>query len=352
MYWKKNKRILNTRRRLLERRLAARQSPAFCSIFFNTHQNKDVAMISRNVFLVLLGLSFLAACKQTASVSEKDRLSNYHFNQVRLADGVPLNLTLNLRWHVADPESFYRQQLHPDTFQNHVMFPRCEEALRSMAHHYTSVDSVFLGQRERFLNDVKNTVAAVLGADGIGVKEVIVSELEFPESYTLAMEQAGLLRQEFERIRRTNAVELAVADADRRKAEAMARVQIAQEEANARIRDIQARTEERNRAAELAKAETEVQIEAKKAVIAADRQRQLNEVEIEKVAKLQGLELLKLKQADSVEVERHSTLARVYGDNPNYASFVVNKEMASKVNIAVVPAGTTPSVFDDLFKKQ
>lgn len=305
-------------------------------------------MISRNVFLVLLGLSLLAACKQTAFKTEKDRLSNYHFGQVRLADGVPLDLSVNLRWHVADPETFYRQQLHPDTFQRHVLFPRCEEALRSMAHHYPSVDSIFLRQRERFLNDVKNTVAAALGTDGITVKEVIVSELKFPDSYTSAMEQAGLLRQEFERIRRQNAVELAVADADRRKAEAMARVQIAQEEANARIRDIQARTEERNRAAELAKAETEVQIEAKKAVIAADRQRQLNEVEIEKVAKLQGLELLKQKQNDSVEVERHSTLARVYAENPNYATFVVNKELASKVNIAVVPAGANPSVFDNL----
>lgn len=305
-------------------------------------------MISRNVFLVLLGLSLLAACKQTASKTEKDRLSNYHFGQVRLADGVPLDLAVNLRWQVTDPETFYRQQLHPDTFQRHVMFPRCEEALRSMAHHYASVDSIFLRQRERFLNDVKNTVAAALGTDGITVKEVIVSELKFPDSYTSAMEQAGLLRQEFERIRRQNAVELAVADADRRKAEAMARVQIAQEEANARIRDIQARTEERNRAAELAKAETEVQIEAKKAVIAADRQRQLNEVEIEKVAKLQGLDLLKQKQNDSVEVERHSTLARVYADNPNYATFVVNKELASKVNIAVVPAGANPSVFDNL----
>lgn len=305
-------------------------------------------MISRNVFLVLLGLSLLAACKQTAFKTEKDRLSNYHFGQVRLADGVPLDLSVNLRWQVADPETFYRQQLHPDTFQRHVLFPRCEEALRSMAHHYPSVDSIFLRQRERFLNDVKNTVAAALGTDGITVKEVIVSELKFPDSYTSAMEQAGLLRQEFERIRRQNAVELAVADADRRKAEAMARVQIAQEEANARIRDIQARTEERNRAAELAKAETEVQIEAKKAVIAADRQRQLNEVEIEKVAKLQGLELLKQKQNDSVEVERHSTLARVYAENPNYATFVVNKELASKVNIAVVPAGANPSVFDNL----
>ena len=305
-------------------------------------------MISRNVFLALFSLSLLAACKQTVSKTEKDRLSNYHFGQVRLADGVPLDLSVNLRWQVADPETFYRQQLHPDSFQRHIMFPRCEEALRSMAHHYTSVDSIFLRQRERFLNDVKNTLAAALGTDGVSVKEVIVSELKFPDSYTSAMEQAGLLRQEFERIRRQNAVELAVADADRRKAEAMARVQIAQEEANARIRDIQARTEERNRAAELAKAETEVQIEAKKAVIAADRQRQLNEVEIEKVAKLQGLELLKQKQNDSVEVERHSTLARVYADNPNYATFVVNKELASKVNIAVVPAGTNPSVFDNL----
>lgn len=305
-------------------------------------------MIARTVSLVLLSCMLLAACKQNTADPEKDHLSSYHFAQVRLADGVPLDISVNIRWQVQEPETFYRQQLHPDTFQRHVLFPRCEEALRSMAHHYPSVDSIFLRQRERFLNDVKNTLAAALNTDGIGAKEVIVSELKFPDTYTTAMEQAGLLRQEFERIRRQSSVEIAMADAERKKAEAMARVQIAQEEANARIRDIQARTEERNRAAELAKAETEVQIEAKKAVIAADRQRQLNEVEIEKVSKLQNLDLLKQKQTDSVEVNRHNTLARVYAENPNYATFVVNKEMASKVNIAVVPAGTNANVFDNL----
>lgn len=305
-------------------------------------------MLVRNTLPVLLCLSLFAACQQTSSESEKERLSGYQFAQVRLADGVPLDLVVNFRWNVEDPATFYRQKVHPDTFLRYVMLPRSEEALRSMAHHYTSVDSIFLGQRERFLNDVKNTLASALASDGIGVKEVIVSELRFPQSYSSAMEQAGLLRQEFERIRRSNAVEIASADAERKKAEALARVQIAQEEANARIRDIQARTEERNRAAELAKAETEVQIEAKKAVIAADRQHQLNEVEIEKVAKLQNLDLMKQKQTDSIEVERHSTLARVYADNPQYASFVVNKELASKVNIAVVPAGANPNVFDHL----
>ena len=185
----------------------------------------------RLFFPALLGFCLLAAaCQKTGSNAEKDRLSTYQFNQVRLADGVPLDVSVNLRWRIDNPETFYGQQLHPDTFQRHVMFPRCEESLRAMAHLYPSVDSIFLGQRDNFLSAVKQTLTAALQTDGIAVKEVIVSALHFPDSYTAAMEQAGLLRQEFERIRRQNAVEIAGAEADRRKAEAMARVQIAQEQ--------------------------------------------------------------------------------------------------------------------------
>ena len=145
-------------------------------------------MFFRNLLPVFFGLSLLAACQQQPkSDGEKERLASYQFKQVRLADGVPLDLSVNLRWRVEDGGAFYRQQLHPDSFQRHVMFPRCEESLRTMAHHYPSVDSIFLTQRDRFLEDVKRNLTGALGADGIAVQEVIVSELHYFRQKLLLM---------------------------------------------------------------------------------------------------------------------------------------------------------------------
>jgi hypothetical protein len=38
-------------------------------------------------------------------------------------------------------------------------------------------------------------------------------------------------------------------------------------------------------------------------------------------------------------------------ENPAYASFMVNKELASKVQIAVLPSGSDANVFGDLLKQ-
>ena len=142
-----------------------------------------------------------------------------------------------------------------------------------------------------------------------------------------------------ERIKRQTAIAVAEAEGERRKTEALSRIQIAQEEANARVRDIQASAETRRRAAELDRAETEVQIEGKKAVIAAERQRQMDKAELDKMAQLNELNQQKNRQSNETELTRNRELAKVYQDNPAYAQFVVNRELAAKVNIAVVPTG-------------
>lgn len=289
--------------------------------------------------------------QQTTPTDAPQYLTHFQVDYIRLHDGVPLGMQFDLRWQVGDPAVFGRLHLAPDSFPHVMLLPRAEETLRTLAHGFHSVDSVFFSQRNYFLQSAKDALRGNLQKDGIVVQDIIIKSLSFPQSYVSAMEAAGLQRQELERIKRQTTVAIAEAEAERRKTEAMSRIQVAQEEANARIRDIQASTEERRRAAEVARAETEVQIEAKKTVIATDRQRQMNQVDIERATQQQELELKKMREKDEAEILRSRELAKVYVDNPVYAGFVVNKELASKVNIAVLPAGQDQGILNHFLEQ-
>lgn len=82
----------------------------------------------------------------------------------------------------------------------------------------------------------------------------------------------------------------------------------------------------------------------------ADRQRKLNQVELEKVARLKDLEVKKQKDVDDLAMVRDRETAKVYAANPAYASFLVNKELASKVQIAVLPLGTDSGVLGNIIQ--
>jgi len=49
-------------------------------------------------------------------------------------------------------------------------------------------------------------------------------------------------------------------------------------------------------------------------------------------------------------VARDHETAKVYAANPAYASFLVNKELASKVQIAVLPLGTDSGVLGNIIQ--
>jgi hypothetical protein len=53
---------------------------------------------------------------------------------------------------------------------------------------------------------------------------------------------------------------------------------------------------------------------------------------------------------DDLAVARDRETAKVYAANPAYASFLVNKELASKVQIAVLPLGTDSGVLGNIIQ--
>ncbi len=321
-------------------------------------------MRARNFLFLTACITFflISSCKQNSQQFNKDAIYSVRLPDIRLGDGVPLALDLYLRWTVDQPKVFYSQFPTTDTFNSMVLFPRAMEMGSQVANDFESVDSVFSTQREAFLATVKQALEESLGEEGMSMKEVIVSNIIFPHSYTEAMEKVGLQRQLLEAIQQEKRIAIERASAEKEKAEANSKVEIARAEANGRVAQINARTEESTRKSELAKAETAAQITRKQAQAEADRNRLLAKAELEKKTDLKNLDLTRQQEMDDLEIvkakkvrraelEDQIEFATVVQENPNFANFLINRELASKVGIAVVPTGSDPNVFSGLLNQ-
>lgn len=291
----------------------------------------------------------------------RDMVHRHHLTEVRLGDGVPLSINLSVRWKILDLNVFNSQFSTPDSFNTAILEPRTLELVRTISNTFPSVDSVFYAHRPAYMAEVKQVLLDALGENGIFIKEIIVSKIDFPKTYTDAMEQVGLQRQELERIRQMNVVDLEKAEANKKKAAADGLVDIARAESEGRLQKIKAKTEESRRASEMAKAETESQVARMKAQDEAERNRLLAKADLEQRTDLKNMEIQRERELEQIQIDKQAQLDRIEFDkqrdfaelctaNPVYASFLVNKELAAKVEIAVLPNGTDPNVFGDILK--
>jgi regulator of protease activity HflC (stomatin/prohibitin superfamily) len=317
----------------------------------NPIHSHPILILMNKVFFNLMIVLTCFSCQQKTQAPETGHISQIQAPAVRLADGVPLQISLHLRWDIENPEHFYATYDSISGFVRHILQPKIMEALGDMAFGYASIDSVFGPQRPRFLADLRQCIQPLCRADGITIREVVVPGIGFPGSYVEAMERAGLQRQELEAIRRAIILETAQAEKERKMTEVRARIQVAQEEANAKIQEIQTRGEERRRTAELARAETQAQLDYKKAMTEAERQRALNQTELEKLTGLKELEVQKIQQMNASDVQKQTELAKIYSGNPDYASFIIDKELATNVGVAILPpSGNIPNLLDRFWK--
>jgi hypothetical protein len=118
-----------------------------------------------------------------------------------------------------------------------------------------------------------------------------------------------------------------------------------------KVEQINAEAEKQRRMNAIAKAETEAEltdlnakVEAKKiqelGKAEAEKKRMLAKVDVEKDQDMKEVETLNQRKRDKVAMEKELDYAKLCTENPTYATFLVNKEMASKVQIAVLPTGT------------
>jgi len=300
----------------------------------------------------------LTSCKNK---TEYHQVSKIEVKDIRLGDGVPVCLGLSIRWTFTDQKSFNSQFKSVSNYDSLIMLPRSREIVSNISNTFPSVDSVFTSMREKFIHNVKNALQAKLGKDDIVVKEIIVSNIKFPQSFTESMEKVGLKERELELIRQQKALDVEKAKADEERALANGKVSIAQAQMDGKVDQINAEMEKQRRLNAIAKAETEAQLsdmnakaEAAKNLqlgkAEAEKKRMLAKVDVEKEQELKDIAVQNQEKLNKVAFKKEMDYAKLCTENPAYATFLVNKEMASKVQIAVLPTGTDGGMIRSLLQ--
>lgn len=302
--------------------------------------------------------AMLTSCK---SKTEYHQVSKIEVKDIRLGDGVPVCLGLSIRWTFTDQKNFNAQFKSVQNYDSLIMLPRSREIVSNISNTFPSVDSVFTSMREKFIHTVKNALQAKLGKDDIVVKEIIVSNIKFPFSFTESMEKVGLKERELELIRQQKSLDVEKAKADEERALANGKVSIAQAQMDGKVDQINAEMEKQRRLNAIAKAETESQLSELNAKAEAERNLQLGKAEAEKKRMLAKVDIEKEQELKDIAVQNQEKLnkvafrkemdyAKLCTENPAYATFLVNKEMASKVQIAVLPTGTDGGMIRSLLQ--
>jgi len=313
--------------------------------------SKNISSFLTLKISAIIGLMLVFSSCNKSEETKTQVLSQTILKNVRLADGIPLNIQVSTRWEIEDQNTFKTQFKNRTNYDSLVLFPRELELANNVSNQYKNVDSVFTSQRHIFINNLKTYLTENLGEKGIKINEVIVADVIFPVKYTNAKEKLAMQDQELKRIRKP--------DARKEQMKAQGEVDMEKALTTAKVEKINAKTEESRRKSMLAKAETEKQVAEKKAESDARRKVLLARAELEKMKDLKNLEVQKKKDFNKVALENQSEIrnaefdndmrmAKLCNDNPVYAKYMVNKELASKVKIAVVPNGENKNVFSDL----
>jgi len=315
----------------------------------------------------LIGIGVAVSChKQNNKVPTHnfllDQVNTSSLSDIRLGDGVPLSIQLSVRWHIENADAFTLSYGSPQRFDSLILSPRQYEIVSQISNRFEDVDKVFTEERDVYIDAIKEGLTSQLGEESIVIREVIVSQITFPSEYTAAKEKIGMQEQRLALIENEKLLALQQAKAQEQKAKADGQVRMAQAKMEGEVSEINAQTEKLKRLSTLARAETDAQVlklnaaaEAERqklmAGAEAERQRQLAAADLDKQQKLKDQEINKQKELDALTVQKEKDLADLCVDNPQYASFLISKELASKVQIAVLPS-EDGGIFNSMLQQQ
>ena len=335
----------------------------------NLQHFKKITLAGFAFGLLILSTSCENKVAVRQQVITKSSLSN-----VRLSDGIPLKIDLSTRWVIQDMDDFKIQFKTTGNYDSLILLPKQLELANSVSIKFLHVDSVFTTQRQAFIAELKSYLTSNLSENGIQVNDVIISNIEFPASYTNAKELLALQEQELTRIRQQSVLDLENAEASKQRAIAQGIANVEQAKIDAELEKINAETEKTRRASMLAKAETQKQVNEKNAesekrrqILMAqaeaerqdlyaqkdlDKKRKLKDLELQKLKELDQLAFAKIKKNDELKYANDVQMAELCAKYPTYAQYLVNQELAKNVQIAVLPSEFEGNVFSGLLNNQ
>jgi regulator of protease activity HflC (stomatin/prohibitin superfamily) len=298
----------------------------------------------------------------TAGIVEESSKAGTQKNglSVQSREGLNIGLAVTVRYRL-DPNKLDGVQTHmPQPVDKELVPPVVASAWRELTPEYT-VREIFSTKRKEVRTRAAEVITRKLGADGIFVEEVMLSDIQLPAEYAKGLEGLLLKEQEDDQLTVTTDIQQKQVRIAELQAEAEAVQKVKQAEGEAQSRVVEARGEAD--AMQYTLPLKQKQIEQSKLEAEAHKQTTIQNAEadaeakvIDSKAELQRRNLMAEAEASRVRLmaaanaERMTSEAALLNKSPLLINKIVAERLSDKIQVLMVPADGKFFFANDVFR--
>jgi regulator of protease activity HflC (stomatin/prohibitin superfamily) len=279
---------------------------------------------------------------------------------VQSLEGLNIGLAVTVRYRL-DPNKLDSVQAHlPQPIDRLVVPPVVASAWRELAPSYT-VREIFSSKREEVRSKAAAIITRKLGADGIVVEEVMLSDIQLPTEYAKGLEGLLLKEQEDDQLGvatdiQQKHVRIAELQAE---AEAVQKVKAAEGDAQSRVVEAKGEADAMQytlplKVKQIEQSKLEAQARKEATIENADAAAQAKVIDSK--AELQRRNLLAEAEAGRVRLmaaanaERMTSEAMLLNKSPLLINKIVAERLSDKIQVLMVPSDGKFFFANDVFK--
>jgi regulator of protease activity HflC (stomatin/prohibitin superfamily) len=279
---------------------------------------------------------------------------------VQSKEGLNIGLGVTVRYRL-DANKLASAQAHlPQPADKQIVPPVVASAWRQLAPQYT-VREIFSTKREEVRIKATDLITKKLGADGIVVEEVMLSDIHLPDEYAKGLEGLLLKEQEDDQMGVQTEIQEKQVRIAELQAEAEAKQKVKAAEGDAQSRVVEAKGESdamqytlplKQKQIEQSKLEAEARKEATIENAEADAQAKVidSKAELERRNLLADAEASRIKLLASANAERMKSEADLLNRSPLLINKIIAERLSDKIQVVMVPSDGKFFFANDVFK--
>ena len=279
---------------------------------------------------------------------------------VQSREGLNIGLAVTVRYRL-DPNKLDSVQAHmPQPVDKELVPPVVASAWRELAPVYT-VTEIFSTKREEVRAKAAAIITRKLGADGILVEEVMLSDIQLPAEYAKGLEGLLLKEQEDDQLGVVTDIQQKQVRISELQAEAEAVQKVKQAEGEAQSKVVEAKGESdamqytlplKEKQIEQSKLEAEARKEATIQNAEADAQAKVidSKAELQRRNLMADAEASRVRLMAAANAERMTSEAELLNKSPLLINKIVAERLSDKIQVVMVPSDGKFFFANDVFK--
>jgi regulator of protease activity HflC (stomatin/prohibitin superfamily) len=279
---------------------------------------------------------------------------------VQTREGLNIGLGVTVRYRL-DPNKLASVQAHlPQPADKELVPPVVASAWRELAPAYT-VREIFSSKREEVRGKAAAIITRQLGADGIIVEEVMLSDIQLPEEYAKGLEGLLLKEQQDDQMSVDTDIQQKQVKIAELQAEAEAVQKVKEAEGDAQSKVVEAKGEAdamqytlplKQKQIEQSKLEAEARKEATIENADADAQAKVidSKAELQRRNLLADAEASRIKLIAEANAERMTSEAALLNKSPLLINKIIAERLSDKIQVVMVPSDGKFFFANDVFK--